>query len=64
MNGIECLRRLKNIDRLNKAKVFMYSTTSDKPTVMLANELGAEEFIVKPAKLAQLQEKLCQIFYN
>jgi len=62
MNGLECLRKLKEMDHLKKAKMFMYSTTSEKTAVSESKELGAEDFIVKPAKTLELKEKLAWIF--
>ena len=62
MNGVDCLKHLKSIKRLNCSKVFMYSTTSENATVSTAKEFGAEDFIIKPAKTMVLKEKLSQIF--
>ena len=62
MNGIECLRIIKEIDRLKHSKMFMYSTTSEKAVVKESEELGAEDFIVKPSKTLELKEKLARIF--
>lgn len=62
MNGIECLKKVKEMERLKKAKVFMYSTTSEKSVLSQSKELGADEFIVKPAKAQILKEKLATIF--
>jgi CheY-like chemotaxis protein len=62
MNGIECLKMLKRMKRLRNTKMFMYSTTSEKKTVEESKREGAEDFIVKPPKTAQLKEKLAAIF--
>jgi len=62
INGIECLRMIKNIDRLKYAKIYMYSTTSEGATVTESKRLGANDFLVKPSKTAELKEKLSEIF--
>ncbi|HRO41445.1 MAG TPA: response regulator [Flavipsychrobacter sp.] len=62
MNGIECLRLLKNIDRLKSTKIFMYSTISEGDTLSESVKLGAEDFIVKPTKAADLKNRLAAIF--
>ncbi|GAC1311728.1 MAG: hypothetical protein NVSMB24_31860 [Mucilaginibacter sp.] len=62
MNGIDCLRALKGIDRLKDTKIFMYSTTSETSTLNESKRLGANDFIVKPPKTEELKEKLSTIF--
>jgi DNA-binding NarL/FixJ family response regulator len=62
LNGIECLKRIKAIERMQHAKVFMYSTTSDTWVVEESKRLGAREFIVKPSKASELKEILAAIF--
>ena len=62
MNGVECLKVIKTIDRLSRTKVFMYSTTSSKATVDETKKLGADEFIIKPSKTIELKDKLAKIF--
>jgi CheY-like chemotaxis protein len=62
MNGIECLSILKNMERLKYSKIFMYSTTSESGTLESSRLLGADEFIIKPSKSAELKEKLSKIF--
>jgi len=62
MNGIECLGHLRKIDRFRNTKIFMYSTTSESDTVEESRNLGADDFIIKPAKTAVLIEKLSKIF--
>jgi response regulator RpfG family c-di-GMP phosphodiesterase len=62
MNGIDCLKILKNMARLEYTKIFMYSTTSETNTVTKSMELGAEEFIIKPSSIVLLKEKLAKIF--
>jgi len=63
INGIDCLRRLKTIDRLRHTKIFMYSTTSDGPALAQSRVLGAEDFIVKPPGTAELKQRLTAVFH-
>jgi CheY-like chemotaxis protein len=62
MNGIDCLRAIKNMQWLKGAKIFMYSTTSEGSVLTQSKELGATDFIIKPSKTAELREKLSKIF--
>jgi CheY-like chemotaxis protein len=64
MNGIECLRNIKNLEHLNNAKIFMYSTTSETSVLEKSKKLGATDFIVKPASPAVLKETLSVILNN
>jgi len=58
MNGIECLKELKKIKRLDSTKIFMYSTTSESAISVECLKLGADEFVVKPNKASELRKKL------
>jgi len=62
MNGIDCLKLIKNIGRLEYSRIFMYSTTSEKSVLAQTMHLGANDFIIKPSKTAELKEKLSKIF--
>ncbi|HEY4147901.1 MAG TPA: response regulator [Chitinophagaceae bacterium] len=61
MGGLECLQRIKELPRLNRSKVFMYSTTSEKRVLEKSKELGADDFLVKPTSPARLREMLSAI---
>jgi CheY-like chemotaxis protein len=61
MNGIECLKHIKEIDHLKNTKIFMYSTTSESNVVKESKDLGADDFIIKPSKTSHLKEKLSEI---
>jgi CheY-like chemotaxis protein len=58
MNGIECLERIKRVKRLHPVPVCMYSTSADPDIVMRSKELGAKDFIVKPASVSALSKLL------
>jgi CheY-like chemotaxis protein len=61
MNGIDCLRNLREFEHLRDTKIFMYSTTSDNAVVNLSKELGAHDFIVKPSKILEIKNKLSEL---
>lgn len=61
MNGIECLKAIKNLPHLNSSKVFMYSTALESTTLKQSKELGALDFIIKPASLSALKETLSAV---
>src|SRR3978361_614691 len=62
MNGIECLKELRKIEKLKSTKIFMYSTTTENNMVSESKKFGADDFIIKPIKTSELKEKLCSIF--
>src|SRR6185369_666400 len=62
MNGMDCLIILKSIATLKNTKILMYSTTSAPSVVAESKKLGADDFIVKPSKTAELMDKLSKIF--
>jgi CheY-like chemotaxis protein len=61
MNGVACLKEVKNLKHVASADVFMFSTTSDPRLMDICMELGAREFIVKPAGLSALCATLANI---
>lgn len=62
MSGIECLKELKGMNKLAHSKIFMYSTSSARSIQEESKMFGATDFITKPAKLAELREKLLAAF--
>jgi CheY-like chemotaxis protein len=62
MDGLECLRKIKKIDRLKNIPVYMYSTTADPTTVTLTKRLGVKDFIVKPNNINELVNILTNIY--
>ena len=61
MNGLQCLPEIKKLPHLRDAKVIMYSTSSDDDIKQTTRQLGADEFLVKPAKLGILVDHLNRI---
>lgn len=62
MNGIECLEQLKLIARLQHVPIFMCSTSADPRIIEKAKALGARDFIVKPATLAEFAQVLARVY--
>lgn len=60
MNGIECLEKIKTIRRLQPVPVCMFSTSADPDIVRRTQQLGANDFIVKPASISVLSKLLEQ----
>ncbi len=61
MNGIECLKSIRQIKRLDHSMIYMYSTTLENGVVQESKNLGADDFIVKPTKTSELREQLSKI---
>ena len=58
MDGLECVRQLRDA-RLNpRMKVMMVTTEADNSFISRALECGADEFLMKPFTPQSLREKL------
>jgi PleD family two-component response regulator len=62
VNGIDCLKVLKNMGRLSYTRMYMYSTSAEGRLLDESKSLGATDYIVKPAKVTELKTKLSVIF--
>jgi CheY-like chemotaxis protein len=62
MNGLECLKRIKNLEHLKNSQVIMYSTSADNAIIRKCRELGADEFLIKIPSLNLLAASLGTIF--
>lgn len=60
MNGIACLKAIKKMKHIS-SNVYMFSTTSDKQIIDMSVELGALDFIIKPAGLSELITRLRKV---
>lgn len=63
MNGVECLEEIKKINRLKSVPVCMYSTSAEATIVARTKELGAADFIVKPASISVLSGLISQFIH-
>lgn len=61
MNGFECLTKLKNDVRLSTLPVVIFTTSQNPADVEATHQLGANVFLSKPAKFADLKVKLQRI---
>ena len=61
MNGIQCLKEIKKIDRIKPVPVYMYSTAEDEKMMAEARQYGAVDIIIKPTSLPGLVEILSSI---
>lgn len=48
MNGLECLKKIKILDRDKRAKIVMVTGSAEKEIVIEALKSGASGYIVKP----------------
>ena len=48
INGMECLREIKNMKHLEDVPVIMYTTSSSITDIEKAKTLGASGFLIKP----------------
>lgn len=61
MNGRECLTEIKKLSRLNTTPVIIYSTSSQEKDITETRQLGAADYIVKPASISILVQRLEQV---
>ncbi len=64
VNGWECLKALKNDDRLSNIPVIIYSTSSAQRDKQMATDLGATYFLTKPEKYEELKKFLRHVLNN
>jgi CheY-like chemotaxis protein len=62
MNGIECLLKIKGLTHLRNIPVVIYTTSSNQQDILETNALGAYAFITKPYHIADLSQKLHEVF--
>jgi two-component system, response regulator len=62
-NGFEVLEELKADEKLKKIPVVMLTTTSTSEDIDKAMTLGANDYIVKPVKLADFMDKVSKLGY-
>ena len=62
MNGFELLREIRADDQLKKLPVLLVTAEAKKEDIVLAAQIGANGYIVKPFTKATLEEKLANIF--
>jgi len=58
MNGLECVKHLRDERLAPRMKVMMVTTEADHSYIQRALEYGADEFLMKPFSPQSLREKL------
>lgn len=61
MNGFELLREIRADDNLKKMPVLLVTAEAKKEDIVLAAQLGANGYIVKPFTKATLEDKLLKV---
>jgi two-component system, chemotaxis family, chemotaxis protein CheY len=61
MNGLECVRQLREAGLHPRMKVMMVTTEADTSFICQALESGADEFLMKPFTPESLREKLMML---
>ena len=62
-NGMVCLEEIKKISGISHVPVYMYSTGMNARDNQKALQLGAVDYIIKPASIASLSTMLKKILY-
>lgn len=62
MTGIELLQAMRAEDKLKHLPVLMVTAEAKKENIVLAAQVGANGYVVKPFTAAMLDEKLKKIF--
>ena len=58
MDGMECVKRLRDEELAPAMKVMVVTTEADNSFISQALEYGADEFLMKPFSPQSLREKL------
>jgi CheY-like chemotaxis protein len=61
MSGWDTFIRVRDISNLHKTPIAFYTTSEDPKDKARAQELGAVDFIHKPAKKAELMERVAKL---
>jgi len=61
MDGMECVKELREAGLQELMKVMMVTTEADSSFIMRALECGADEFLMKPFTPESLREKLMML---
>ncbi len=61
MDGRQCVREIRQMDRLNQVPVYVYSSAADPRLIAEVKQSGATDFMLKPASFQAITELLSQI---
>lgn len=62
MNGLELLKKMKDVDELKETPFLMITAEAEQGNVLVAVKEGVSNFIVKPFSTQLLKEKIQTIF--
>ena len=60
MHGLDCLKEIREIDRLSGCPVIVYSTSSNPQDVNKSRMAGASDYIVKGNEISVIKHELSQ----
>lgn len=60
MNGIDCLKEIRNQKKFDDVPVIIYSTTAEKAHIDMTYALGANMYIQKPENFTKIKSQLAQ----
>jgi CheY-like chemotaxis protein len=63
LDGIECLREMRKMKKLEHLPIYMYSTSADETITENCMTLGATGFIKKVASVNALKEALSEVLF-
>ncbi|WP_276500208.1 response regulator [Terrimonas pollutisoli] len=61
MNGIECLKNLRMIERLKSVPIYIWTTTNDEGIKQRCKQNGGTDFIVKATRLQELELEIATL---
>ena len=63
MNGLECLRKIRDRNEWNDIKVIMHSTTNEAAAIKKSYKLGANLYVVKAADFNIIRQIIRKCLY-
>lgn len=60
MHGLDCLKHIREIQRLNRCPVIVYSTSSNPQDIAKSRMAGASDYIVKGSEISIIKRDLSQ----
>ena len=66
MHGLDCLRNIRQIERMTRRPVIVFSTSSSPHDISASRAAGATDYIVKGNEISVIKQDLSQILkkYN
>lgn len=64
LNGLECLKKLRECEDCKKTRIIMYSTSSSELDVKQSQLLGADLYLKKPNDIKKMGEVICKLIHT